>query len=80
MLGCGVAFILAYRFYFMNPSDAISSVENLDCTADDEARRHATDMLAARPHHYAIEIWQLDASLLVMTEAPADRPHVHFDR
>jgi hypothetical protein len=51
--------MLAYRFYFMNRSDAISSVENLDCTGGDEARRHAIDMLAARPHHYAIAIWQL---------------------
>ena len=49
----------SYRFYFMSQSDSISSVENLDCTGDDEALRHAIDMLAARPHHYAIEISKL---------------------
>jgi hypothetical protein len=49
----------SYRFYFMNQSDSISSVENLDCTGDDEARRHAIDMLPAEPRHQAIEIWAL---------------------
>jgi hypothetical protein len=49
----------SYRFYFFTQSDSISSVENLDCTGDNEARRHAIDMLAARTHHHAIEIWEL---------------------
>jgi hypothetical protein len=48
----------SYRFFFLNQGHSISSSEYHDCSGDDEARQHAMDLLAERPHHDAVEVWK----------------------
>jgi hypothetical protein len=47
-----------YRFYFMCHGHSISLAKVDDCPGDDEARRHAIDLLEAQSHDEAIEVWE----------------------
>jgi hypothetical protein len=47
-----------YRCYFLNVNDRIDEVMELDCVCDDEAEIAANRLLAERPYHHAVEVWQ----------------------
>ena len=49
-----------YRFYFMHRGHSITLAANQDCSGDDEARRHAIDLLEESPVAAAIEVWEPD--------------------
>jgi hypothetical protein len=44
--------------YFLNVNDRIDEVMELDCVCDDEAELVANRLLAERPYHHAVEVWQ----------------------
>jgi hypothetical protein len=72
----------SYRFYFMHGGNSITRAVNHDCSSDDEAQRHAFDLLERWPVAAAIEAGSLmmllsksgslGASLLAMSEAAAN--------
>jgi hypothetical protein len=49
----------SYRFYLMHGGNSITRAVKRDCGGDDEARRHALDLLEAWPVA-AIEVWEPD--------------------
>ncbi len=46
-----------YRCYFLDKEARISALEVVECGSDDEARQMALKMLAERPHHFTVEVW-----------------------
>jgi hypothetical protein len=67
-----------YRFYFMCHGHSISLAKVDDCPGDDEARRHAIDLLEAQSHDEPSRFGSAGASLLVMIGSPADQPQAHL--
>jgi hypothetical protein len=57
----------SYRFYFMHGGNSITRAVNRDCGSDDEARRHALDLLEAWPVA-AIEVWEPDDAAIEVWE------------
>jgi hypothetical protein len=58
----------SYRFYFMHRGHSITLAANQECAGDDEARRHALDLLEAWPVAAAIEIWEPDDAAIEVWE------------
>ena len=47
-----------YCYFFLDERDQVSATENLvDGQDDAEANHVAVKMLAERPHHHAVEVW-----------------------
>jgi hypothetical protein len=48
-----------YRCYFFNKNGSVTDWKPLDCDTDAEAERLSTELLADRPQHHAVEVWDL---------------------
>jgi hypothetical protein len=60
--------VASYRFYFMHGGTSTTRAVNCDCGSDDEARRHALDLLEAWPVAAAIEVWEPDDTAIEVWE------------
>jgi hypothetical protein len=53
------AIMAIYRCYFCNKVGSITDWKALDCDTDAEAEQLSTTLLAERPQHYSVEVWDL---------------------
>ena len=57
----------SYWCYFLDRYEQINAAERIEADAVDDAIGRALEMLCARPHHRAVEVWE--GERLVYTSA-----------